>query len=280
MDALLSIPLAIATAAWLIVVRYASTILAVGNAFSSPDPPPLPGRFFVRRFKRWWRDVASDPPCEAAARPFRLRAWPVLDLKAGRLDGLMLEPRPALPAAGTAYRTADQPADRAEIGNDLAVLERAVAHGRRLGWRHSSTAVIVPVDRLVDLLAQRQGPAWRTLERYGGDAVATVPPLLLVTSDLADLPDDTTLARLAEIRVDVAFRADSLLPNSLPAAVERVFVEAGCALAAPEAARAMQVASRRLIVTDVADMTELEKLAKAGLRFASGPVFGTPEVAG
>ena len=248
----------------LLAVLSAKPILVIGSAFSTPGP--LPGRYFGRRFKRWWRDVATEPPSRPARPPVRLRAWPMLDLKAGRLAALLLEPQRS-PSRDPA----------AEV-SDLATLERAVAHGRRLGWRHSSTAVIVSVSSLSRLLAGPRSGAWETLERYSGDEVATVPPLVLSTGDIADLPGEPILDRLARIRVGVALRADQLPIAKLPVAVTRVVVKAQMALAAPEAARALQTASRQLIVTHIPDMACLERLAKAGLHVAAGPVFGTPQM--
>jgi len=255
-----------AAAAVLLVAVYAKSILAAGSAFSSTGPLPLPGRFFGRRFKRWWRDVADTAPTNPAGPPLRLRAWPILDLKAGRLTGLLLEP------------LGPRPVDPTTEADDLVRLERAVAHGRRLGWRHSSTTVIVPVMGVGRLLENARSPAWQLLERYSGDEVATVPPLLLGLDDVAEVPQEAVLQRLARLRVGIALTVRRLSDGELPAVVERVFIDAPTALASPEAARAMSTTSRQVIVTGVADMAELENLAKARLHFATGRVFGTPKL--
>ena len=267
MNALWLMVFGAAVAAMLLAVRYAKPILAAGSAFSSPGPLPLPGRYFGRRFKRWWRDAVDTLPTPPTGPPLCLRAWPVLDLKAGCLAGLLLEPRP-------------EQGDEARVrAGDLLRLERAVAHGRRLGWRHSSTAVIVPVASLGTLLGNPRGSSWETLERYGGDAVATVPPLVLLVDNPGELPDEAIRARLARLRVEVALAADRLPDaRSLPGVVERVFVAAATALDAPAMARALQAVGRRVVVTGVLDMAQLERLAKAGMHFASGPVFGTAQV--
>ena len=267
MNALWLMVFGAAAAAMLIAVRYAKPILAAGSAFSSPGPVPLPGRHFGRRFKRWWRDAIDVVPTPPTGPPLRLRAWPILDLEAGCLAGLLLEPR------------RDQGADATAPASDLALLERAVAHGRRLGWRHSNTAVIVPVASLGTLLDSPGGRGWETLDRYSGDAVATVPPLILLVDDLCELPDEAIADRLARIRVGVALAADRVSDaSSLPAVVERVFVEAATALGAPEMARALQAAGHRVVVSGVADMGQLERLAKAGLHVAAGPIFGKAQV--
>jgi|GEM_PF-2409637 len=253
-------------AALVLAAVVAKPILATGSAFSSPGPPPLPGRFFVRRCKRWWRAVADTRPSRAAVPPLELRAWPILDLKAGKLAGLLLE--------STGPRAVDAVAE----ANDLVRLERAVAHGRRLGWRHSSTAVIVPVAQPGRLFAGTRSPAWQLLERYSGDEVATVPPLVLALDDLGQLPDERVLQRLAELRIGIALEARSLPDTELPPVVERVFVAATTALTAPQRLRALATAQRQLVVTDVRDMVQLESLAKARLHFAVGRVFGRAEL--
>jgi hypothetical protein len=256
-----------AAAAMLIAALYAKPILAAGSAFSSPGPLPRPGRYFARRFKRWWRDAMDAAPTQPTGPPLCLRAWPILDLKAGCLTGLLLEPCP------------EQDGEASGHAGDLVRLERAVAHGRRLGWRHSSTAVIVPVGSLGTLLGNPRGHAWETLERYGGDAVATVPPLVLLVDDPRELPDEATADRLARLRIEIALAADRLPDaSSLPAVVERVVVEAATALDAPATARALTAAGRRVVVTGVPAMAQLERLARAGLHFATGPVFGTAQV--
>ena len=254
-------------AALVLVTVYAKPILAAGSAFSSPGPLPRPGRFFGRRFKRWWRDVADAAPTRAARPPLRLRAWPILDLEAGRLAGLCLEP------------LGPRPVDPTAEADDLLRLERAVAHGRRLGWRHSSTAVIVPLAQPSGLFAAARSPAWQLLERYSGDEVATVPPLVLGLDDLVELPGEAALQRLARLRVGIALTARHLPEGELPAVVERVFIDAATALASAQAARALATATagRQVIVTGVAEMTELERLAKARLHFATGRVFGSPK---
>ncbi len=267
MNALWLIVFGAAAAAMLIAALYAKPILAAGSAFSSPGPLPLPGRYFGRRFKRWWRDAIGVVPAPPTGPPLRLRAWPILDLKAGCLAGLLLEPRP------------EQGGEAGAQAGDLVCLERAVAHGRRLGWRHSSTAVIVPVANLDSLLGNPRGSAWTTLERYSGDAVATVPPLVLLVDDLGALPDEAIANRLARLRVGIALAADRLPEaGSLPAVVERVFVGAATALDTLAMARALHAAGRRVVVTGVLDMSQLERLAKSGLHFATGPVFGRAPV--
>ena len=245
---------------------YAKPILATGSAFSSPGPLPLPGRFFGRRFKRWWRDVADAEPASGPVLPLRLRAWPILDLKAGRLADLLLEP------------LGPRPVDAATEADDLVRLARAVAHGRRLGWRHSCTAVIVPLAAPSQLFANTRGPAWQVLEHYSGDEVATVPPLVLGLDDVAELPHEAVLQRLARLRVGIALITRRMPNGELPAVVERVVIDATTALAAPDAARALTTPSRQVIVTGVADMAELESLAKAHLHFATGRVFGSPKL--
>lgn len=252
-------------AALVLVAVYAKPILATGSAFSSPGPLPLPGRFFGRRFKRWWRGVADGEGTRRAVRPLRLRAWPILDLKAGRLAGLLLEP------------LGPRPVDPDPAADDLLRLERAVAHGRRLGWRHSSTAIIVPVVAPDRLFEQARSPAWHLLERYSGDEVATVPPLVLGLDDLGRLPGETILGRLTRLRVGIALVARRLPEGELPAVVERVFIAAPTALGSPRAVLPMATPTRQVIVTGVGDMLQLESLAKARLHFATGRVFGTPK---
>ena len=264
MNALWLIIFGIVAVVVMAAIRYAKPILASGHDFSSPGSLPLPGRFFGRRLKRWWRDMAPTVPEHPTGPPLRLRAWPMLDLEAGRLAGLLLDQPP-----GEAAPTAP--------ANDTVRLERAVAHGRRLGWRHSSTAVIVPVAGIRSLLASTRSRVWETLERYSGDAVATVPPLVLLLDDLADLPDAAILERLGRLRVEVALGVERLPAAALPAVIERVFVRAAAALDGLEAVRALQAEGRAVVVTGVRGMAELERLAKAGLRCAMGPVFGAPQ---
>jgi hypothetical protein len=265
MNALWLMVFGVVAAALLLAALYAKPILAAGSAFSSPGPLPLPGRYFGRRLKRWWQDVAAAP-LQPTGPPLRLGAWPILDLKAGRLAGLLLE------------RRLTQAAEAGAGAGDLVLLERAAAHGRRLGWRHSSTAVIVPMARPGTLFANPRGRGWEIVQRYSGDEVATVPLLVLLVDDLAELPGEAILDRLARTRVGIALAADRLPEGSLPGVVERVFVKAAVALATPERVRALQTASRPVIVTGVPDMAHLERLAKAGLHFATGPVFGAAQV--
>lgn len=253
-------------AALVLAAVIAKPILATGSAFSSPSPIPLPGRFFARRFKRWWRDVEPAGSTERAVPPLRMRAWPILDLKAGRLAGLLLEP------------VGPRPVDGAAQADDLERLARAVAHGRRLGWRHSNTAVIVPLLAPGPLFANARSQAWQLLERYSGDEVATVPPLVLGLRDVAELPEEAIMQRLARLRVGITLVARGLPQADLPGVVERVFVDTATALASSAAARALVTPSRQVIVTGVADMAELESLAKARLHFATGRVFGTPKL--
>ena len=252
-------------AALVLAALYAKPILATGSAFSSPGPLPLPGRFFGRRFKRWWRGVADGEATRRAARPLRLRAWPILDLKAGRLAGLLLEP------------LGPRPVDADPAADDLSRLERAVAHGRRLGWRHSSTVVVVPVAGPDKLFEHARSPAWHLLERYSGDEVATVPPLVLGLDDLDRLPGEAILERLVRLRVGIALITRCLPEGELPAVVERVFIEAATALGSPRTVLSMAKPARQVIVTGVGDMLELESLAKARLHFATGRVFGAPK---
>jgi hypothetical protein len=256
----------VVAAALLLAAFYAKPILASGSAFSSPGPPPLPGRFFGRRFKRWWRDVTDARPASSGAPALPLRGWPVLDLRAGKLAALLLEPLGPRPGDGVAG------------ADDLVRLERAVAHGRRLGWRHSDTAVIVPLAAPGSLFASTRSPAWQLLERYSGDEIATVPPLVLGLDDLDQLPGEAALRRLAQLRVGIALVTRSPPEGALPAVVERVFIDAAAALAAPKAALEMATAGRQVIVTGVADMVQLESLAKARLLRATGHVFGTPKL--
>jgi hypothetical protein len=275
MNALWLMVLGLATAvALLIAAAYAKPILAAHSAFSSPGQLPLPGRHFGRRLRRWWRDATDIAPLQPTGPPLRLRAWPMLDLKAGRLAGLLLEPLRL------------KSVDASAAPDDLARLERATAHGRRLGWRHSSTTLFVPIAAPSSLLASPRGRAWETLERYSGDEVATVPPLVLVIDDLGELPEEAILQRLARLRIGIGLEVQSQNVGDLPDAIDRVFIDAATALTSPKVAetlqrsgqRSGQTSGRQVIVKGVPDMMQLERLARAGLRFATGHVFGAPQL--
>ncbi len=255
-----------AAAALLIAAVYAKAILTAQSGFSSPGPLPRPGRYFGRRFRRWWQDATDVAPLQATGPPLRLRAWPMLDLKAGRLAGLLLEP--------LRLKSVDTPA----APDDLARLDRATAHGRRLGWRHSSTTLFVPIAAPGRIFASPRGRAWETLERYSGDEVATVPPLVLVLDDLGGLPEEAILQRLARLRIGIALEVRTLPAVDLPDAITWVFIDAATALRSRKAAKALQTSARQVIVRAVPDMAELERLAKAGLHFATGHVFGAPQL--
>lgn len=260
-------------AAALTIARYAKPILAGGLAFSSPEPVPLPGRHFGRRLRRWWRDVdlghrvaARQPePAATGQQPLSFSALPIVDVKAARLAGLQLQVNTAIPTAGLSPAAWDQ-----------AVLERAVGYGRKLGWRHSSTTLVVPLSAASASLGAAYGSGARLLRRYAGDAVTTVPPLLLLLSEPAEIEHVSMLKVVRQLGIGLALHTTELPQALPPGSIERLFVPVRAVLAALDQARALQQSGCRIVVTDVADLPTLERLAKAGISLASGPAFGKP----
>jgi len=261
-------------AAAVAVARIAKPILAGGIAFSSPAPMPLPGRHFGRRLRRWWRsvDLGLWQSCEGRRSAASTRAGhgfailPIVDVKTARLAGLQLQ-------AHAATAEPNLPPDQ----RDQAALERAVAYGRKLGWRHSSTTLVVPLEAPASLLGANAAAA-RLLRRYAGDVVPTVPPLLLLLADPAELERAALLKLIRQLHIGVALRSLEMPTATLPEAVEQLFLPAAAVLAQSQQARELERRGCRIVATGVADTTTLERLAKAGVTLVEGPVLGRPHV--
>lgn len=262
-------------AAAVTVAWYAKPILAGGLTFSSPEPVPMPGRHYGRRLRRWWRNVdlgggMTKPklePAVTARQALCFSALPIIDVKAARLAGLHLQAHPAMATAELSPAEWDQ-----------AVLERAVVYGRKLGWRHSSTTLVVPLVATRASLGSANAIGGRLLRRYAGDSVMTVPPLLLLVSEPAELEQQRLLDLARQLGIGLALRTDEL-PGILPSlGIERLFVPTGVIMASLQHARALQEGGCRIVATDVADLPTLERLAKAGISLASGPAFGKPHL--
>lgn len=269
----------VCVAAAVAVACVAKPILAGGIAFSSPEPMPLPGRHFGRRMRRWWRgvDLGLRQSCEGRSSPLSAHAalgfsvLPIVDVKAARLAGLQLQAQASMPepmAAG----------DRLRAERDQAMLERAMAYGRKLGWRHSGTTLVVPLEAPGALLRGINGAGARLLRRYAGDAVTTVPPLLLLLADPAEIERASLLKLVRQLRIGIALRGSEIPEAALPEAVDRLFLPAAAVLAQSQQARELERRGCRIVATGVADMATLERLAKTGVSLVEGPIFGRPHV--
>jgi hypothetical protein len=170
---------------------------------------------------------------------------------------------------------------------DRSVLRRALAYGRRLagGIRALPASCgrsprldprASPGSGLRAGLGRGQGNLLEALLRYGGDAVATVPPLILLLSEPADLPAEAVRQRLAQARIGLALELDRLPEEALPEGVERILLPARVVLGAADATRALLASGRQVIATGVADLATLERLAKLGVRLVEGRSSARP----